>query len=40
MSGIFTIAVHALVYLNHRQETLSSEELSENIAPTLHGCAK
>ena len=31
MSGIFTIAVHALVYLNHRQETLSSEELSENI---------
>ena len=31
MSGIFTIAVHALVYLNHRQATLSSEELSENI---------
>lgn len=31
MSGVFTIAVHALVYLNHRQETLSSEELSENI---------
>ncbi len=31
MSGIFTIAVHALVYLNHRGETISSEELAQNI---------
>lgn len=31
MTGEFTIAVHALVYLDHKQETLSSEELAGNI---------
>ena len=31
MTGEFTIAVHALVYLDHKQETLSSEELAANI---------
>lgn len=31
MTGEFTIAVHALVYLNHKKKILSSEELSENI---------
>ena len=31
MTGAFSLAVHALVYLSHRQESLSSEELSRNI---------
>lgn len=31
MTGEFSLAVHALVYLNHNQKTLSSEALAENI---------
>ena len=31
MTGEFALAVHALVYLNHKQTTLSSENLAENI---------
>ena len=31
MNGEFSVAVHALVYLNHRAQTVSSELLSENI---------
>lgn len=31
MTGEFAMAVHALVYLNHKQTTLSSEELAKNI---------
>lgn len=31
MTGEFAIAVHALVYLYHKDEVLSSEELAENI---------
>lgn len=31
MTGEFAMAVHALVYLDHKQTTLSSEELAENI---------
>lgn len=31
MNSSFSLAVHALVYLNHRQSTLSSEELASNI---------
>lgn len=31
LTSEFCIAVHALVYLNHRATTLSSEELSQNI---------
>lgn len=31
MTGVFALAVHALVYLNHKQTTLSSEELAVNI---------
>lgn len=31
MTGEFTLAVHALVYLNHKRVILSSEELAENI---------
>ncbi len=31
MTGEFTIAVHALVYLNHKQTTLSSELLAQNV---------
>ena len=31
MTGIFSLAVHALVYLEHRGETVSSETLAENI---------
>ncbi|WP_066648768.1 RrF2 family transcriptional regulator [Christensenella timonensis] len=31
MTGEFTIAVHALVYLNHKQEMLSSDELAKNV---------
>lgn len=31
MSGEFTIAVHALVYLNHKQKMLSSDELAKNV---------
>lgn len=31
MTGEFAMAVHALVYLNHKHSTLSSEELAENI---------
>ncbi|MCH4167535.1 MAG: Rrf2 family transcriptional regulator [Megasphaera sp.] len=31
MTSEFAIAVHAIVYLNHRQESLSSEEIAENV---------
>ena len=31
MNSDFVVAVHALVFLHHKQMTLSSEELSENI---------
>ena len=31
MTGPFSLAVHALVYLNHKKTSLSSEELAENI---------
>lgn len=31
MNGDFALAVHALVYLNHRPGTLSSEALAENV---------
>ncbi|MDO4552818.1 MAG: Rrf2 family transcriptional regulator [Bacillota bacterium] len=31
MTGAFSLAVHALVYLNHKGESLSSEVLAENI---------
>ena len=31
MTGNFCVAVHALVYLNHKGETVSSEKLAENI---------
>lgn len=31
MTSEFGIAVHALVYLNHKAKSLSSEELAENI---------
>ena len=31
MTSEFAIGVHALVYLNHKNETLSSELLAENI---------
>lgn len=31
MNGDFTLAVHALVFLNHKQTTVSSEALAENI---------
>ena len=31
MTSEFAIAVHALVYLNHRQETISSEALASNV---------
>ncbi len=31
MTGEFAVAVHALVYLNHKGTTVSSEDLAENI---------
>ncbi len=31
MNGDFTLAVHALVFLNHKQTTVSSQILAENI---------
>ena len=31
MNSIFSVAVHALVYLNHKNCILTSDELSENI---------
>lgn len=31
MTGEFTVALHALVYLDHKACTLSSEELADNI---------
>ncbi|MFR5902988.1 MAG: transcriptional regulator, partial [Neglectibacter timonensis] len=31
MTSEFTIAVHALVYLNHKAQLLSSEALAKNI---------
>ena len=31
MTSEFTIAVHGLVYLHHKNTVLSSEELAENI---------
>lgn len=31
MTGAFSLAVHALVYLNHKRTSLSSEALAKNI---------
>ena len=31
MTGEFAVAVHALVFLNHKAVTISSEELADNI---------
>ena len=31
MTSDYCVAVHALVYLNHKAKVLSSEELAENI---------
>lgn len=31
MNSSFSIAVHALVYLNHMEKVLSSEELARNV---------
>jgi Rrf2 family protein len=31
MNSEFAIAVHALVFLNHEQESLSSEQIAENV---------
>lgn len=31
MTGEFAVAVHALVYLNHKNRTISSEELADNV---------
>lgn len=31
MTGEFAIAVHAVVYLNHKKQSLSSEELAKNV---------
>lgn len=31
MTGEFTIAVHAMVYLNHKKTMLSSEEIAANV---------
>lgn len=31
MTSEFAVAVHALVFLNHKQETISSEVLAENV---------
>lgn len=31
MTGEFTIAVHALVYLNHKKKMISSDELAKNV---------
>ena len=31
MTGEFTIAVHALVYLNHKKKMVSSDELAKNV---------
>lgn len=31
MTGEFAVAVHALVYLNHKDQILSSEELAQNV---------
>ena len=31
MTGEFGVAIHALVFLNHRAQNLSSEEISSNI---------
>lgn len=31
MNSSFSIAVHALVYLNHMERVLSSEELAQNV---------
>lgn len=31
MTSEFSVAVHALVFLNHKAKTISSEEISENI---------
>lgn len=31
MTSEFTVAVHALVFLNHKQETRSSEAVAENV---------
>lgn len=31
MTGEFAVAVHAMVYLNHKKETLSSETLATNV---------
>ncbi len=31
MTGEFAVAVHALVFLNHKQKTVSSETLADNV---------
>lgn len=31
MTGEFAVAVHALVFLNHKQQTVSSETLADNV---------
>ncbi|MCH4178826.1 MAG: Rrf2 family transcriptional regulator [Megasphaera sp.] len=31
MTSEFAIAVHAITYLNHKQESLSSEQIAENV---------
>ena len=31
MTAEFTVAVHALVYLHHKNTVLSSEELAQNV---------
>lgn len=31
MTGEFSVAVHALVYLNHKQQPLTSDALAENV---------
>lgn len=31
MAAVFSVAVHAIVYLNHKKTTVSSEALAENI---------
>ena len=40
MNSAFCLAVHALVYLHHRGELVSSEELARKSAPIRLGCAR
>ena len=37
MTSDYCVAVHALVYLNHKAKVLSSEELAENICTNRPG---